>query len=198
MGCVCPDSAENIAGFLSASLSHRSRFSRVYVTSSPERTSKSFSRLLKCLGREQAYFYNIVISESDVLIVLYLGSQPSTVLSGKAGHERTPPTSSTTLPSAITALLNASFVLNTLWTPLKSGWSSFQGSATFLRWSFFFYPSLLRAHCRRRRTCIRSQQSIQKVVSYAFKYFSRCADDLWDCIVEEFQRVRLIYCICMK
>lgn len=34
-----------------------------------------------------------------------------------------------------------------------------------------------------------SQQSIQKVVGYALKYFSRCGEDLWDCIVEECQKV---------
>ncbi|KAH8088969.1 CTD kinase subunit gamma CTK3-domain-containing protein [Cristinia sonorae] len=33
-----------------------------------------------------------------------------------------------------------------------------------------------------------SQQSIQKVVGYALKYFSRCGEDLWDCIVEECQK----------
>ncbi|KAL5512499.1 hypothetical protein ACEPAG_3152 [Sanghuangporus baumii] len=33
-----------------------------------------------------------------------------------------------------------------------------------------------------------SQQSIQKVVSYALKYFSRCGDLIWDCIVEECQK----------
>ncbi|KAH8110476.1 CTD kinase subunit gamma CTK3-domain-containing protein [Phellopilus nigrolimitatus] len=33
-----------------------------------------------------------------------------------------------------------------------------------------------------------SQQSIQKVVTYALKYFSRCGEDLWDCIVEECQK----------
>ncbi|KAH7929564.1 hypothetical protein BV22DRAFT_1029421 [Leucogyrophana mollusca] len=33
-----------------------------------------------------------------------------------------------------------------------------------------------------------TQQSIQKVVSYALKYFSRCGEDLWDCIVEECQK----------
>jgi hypothetical protein len=35
-----------------------------------------------------------------------------------------------------------------------------------------------------------SQQSIQKVVGYALKYFSRCGEDIWDCIVEECQKVR--------
>ncbi|THH11231.1 hypothetical protein EW146_g8123 [Bondarzewia mesenterica] len=33
-----------------------------------------------------------------------------------------------------------------------------------------------------------SQQSIQKVVGYALKYYSRCGEDLWDCIVEECQK----------
>ncbi|KZT04837.1 uncharacterized protein LAESUDRAFT_657250 [Laetiporus sulphureus 93-53] len=33
-----------------------------------------------------------------------------------------------------------------------------------------------------------SQQSIQKVVGYALKYFSGCGEDLWDCIVEECQK----------
>ncbi|CAL1711917.1 unnamed protein product [Somion occarium] len=33
-----------------------------------------------------------------------------------------------------------------------------------------------------------SQQSIQKVVGYALKYFSSCGDDLWDCIIEECQK----------
>ncbi|TDL22983.1 hypothetical protein BD410DRAFT_787796 [Rickenella mellea] len=33
-----------------------------------------------------------------------------------------------------------------------------------------------------------SQQSIQKVVTYALKYFSRCGEDLWDCLVEECQK----------
>ncbi|KII95454.1 hypothetical protein PLICRDRAFT_48412 [Plicaturopsis crispa FD-325 SS-3] len=33
-----------------------------------------------------------------------------------------------------------------------------------------------------------SQQSIQKVVGYARKYFSSCGEDLWDCIVEECQK----------
>lgn len=35
-----------------------------------------------------------------------------------------------------------------------------------------------------------SQQSIQKVVGYALKYFAKCGEDLWDCIVEESQKVR--------
>ncbi|EIN06627.1 hypothetical protein PUNSTDRAFT_72264 [Punctularia strigosozonata HHB-11173 SS5] len=30
-----------------------------------------------------------------------------------------------------------------------------------------------------------SQQSIQKVVSFALKYFPRCGEDIWDCVVEE-------------
>ncbi|KDQ56970.1 hypothetical protein JAAARDRAFT_35568 [Jaapia argillacea MUCL 33604] len=33
-----------------------------------------------------------------------------------------------------------------------------------------------------------SQPSIQKVVGYALKYFSRCGEDLWDCIIEECQK----------
>ncbi|KAI0343453.1 hypothetical protein BDW22DRAFT_1355895 [Trametopsis cervina] len=33
-----------------------------------------------------------------------------------------------------------------------------------------------------------SQQSIQKVVGYALKYFSKCGEDLWDCVVEESQK----------
>lgn len=33
-----------------------------------------------------------------------------------------------------------------------------------------------------------SQQSIQKVVGYALKYFAKCGEDLWDCIVEECQK----------
>ncbi|TFY71244.1 hypothetical protein EVG20_g1769 [Dentipellis fragilis] len=33
-----------------------------------------------------------------------------------------------------------------------------------------------------------SQQSIQKVVGYALKYYARCGEDLWDCIVEECQK----------
>jgi hypothetical protein len=35
-----------------------------------------------------------------------------------------------------------------------------------------------------------SQQSIQKVVAFALKYFSRCGEDLWECIIEECQKVR--------
>lgn len=34
-----------------------------------------------------------------------------------------------------------------------------------------------------------TQQSIQKIVSYALKYFNRCGDDLWECVVEECQKV---------
>ncbi|KAI0090559.1 CTD kinase subunit gamma CTK3-domain-containing protein [Irpex rosettiformis] len=33
-----------------------------------------------------------------------------------------------------------------------------------------------------------SQQSIQKVVGYALKYYSQCGEDLWDCVVEESQK----------
>ncbi|KAG8959282.1 hypothetical protein FRC03_008202 [Tulasnella sp. 419] len=32
-----------------------------------------------------------------------------------------------------------------------------------------------------------SQTSISKVVGYAIKYFSRCGEDLWECIIEEVQ-----------
>ncbi|KAF8309366.1 hypothetical protein DL93DRAFT_2158452 [Clavulina sp. PMI_390] len=44
-----------------------------------------------------------------------------------------------------------------------------------------------------------TQLSIQKVVSYALRYFSRCGDDLWECVVEECQkgslnmRINLLY-----
>lgn len=34
-----------------------------------------------------------------------------------------------------------------------------------------------------------SQQSITKVVSFAVKFFPPCGEDLWDCIVEETQKV---------
>ncbi|PCH35507.1 hypothetical protein WOLCODRAFT_125905 [Wolfiporia cocos MD-104 SS10] len=33
-----------------------------------------------------------------------------------------------------------------------------------------------------------SQQSIQKVVGFALKFYSGCGEDLWDCIVEECQK----------
>jgi len=36
-----------------------------------------------------------------------------------------------------------------------------------------------------------TQQSIQKIVGYALKYFSRCGEDLWECIVEECQKGQL-------
>jgi len=36
-----------------------------------------------------------------------------------------------------------------------------------------------------------SQASIQKVVSYAIKYGSRCGEDLWECITEECSKVSL-------
>ncbi|KAG5638051.1 hypothetical protein H0H81_002085 [Sphagnurus paluster] len=36
-----------------------------------------------------------------------------------------------------------------------------------------------------------SQQSIQRVVGFAVKYFPTCGEDLWDCIVEESQKVRV-------
>lgn len=34
-----------------------------------------------------------------------------------------------------------------------------------------------------------SQASIQKVVSFAIKYGSRCGEDLWECVVEESSKV---------
>lgn len=37
-----------------------------------------------------------------------------------------------------------------------------------------------------------SQQSIQKVVAFALKYFSRCGEDLWECIIEECQKVSVV------
>ena len=37
-----------------------------------------------------------------------------------------------------------------------------------------------------------SQQSIQKVVSFAVKYFPPCGEDIWDCIIEETEKVCLI------
>ncbi|KAF8161521.1 CTD kinase subunit gamma CTK3-domain-containing protein [Crassisporium funariophilum] len=46
-----------------------------------------------------------------------------------------------------------------------------------------------------------SQQSIQKVVSYAIKHFPPCGEDIWDCIVEETQkgtinsRINILYFI---
>ncbi|KAI6124666.1 CTD kinase subunit gamma CTK3-domain-containing protein [Pisolithus croceorrhizus] len=33
-----------------------------------------------------------------------------------------------------------------------------------------------------------TQQSIQKVVSYAHKYFAKCGEDLWECVMEECQK----------
>lgn len=39
-----------------------------------------------------------------------------------------------------------------------------------------------------------SQASIQKVVSFAVKHGSRCADDIWDCILEECEHVSLLLC----
>ncbi|EPT04374.1 hypothetical protein FOMPIDRAFT_1058161 [Fomitopsis schrenkii] len=33
-----------------------------------------------------------------------------------------------------------------------------------------------------------SQQSIQKIVGYALKFFASCGEDLWDCVVEECQK----------
>lgn len=35
-----------------------------------------------------------------------------------------------------------------------------------------------------------SQQSIANVVSFAVKYGARCAEDLWECVVEEVPKVR--------
>jgi hypothetical protein len=40
-----------------------------------------------------------------------------------------------------------------------------------------------------------TQQSIQKVVGYALKYFSRCGEDLWECIIEECQKVRFLFAL---
>ncbi|KAF9049315.1 hypothetical protein BDZ89DRAFT_1006661 [Hymenopellis radicata] len=46
-----------------------------------------------------------------------------------------------------------------------------------------------------------TQQSIQKVVAFAVKYFKPCGEDLWDCIVEECQkgsinsRINILYCL---
>jgi CTD kinase subunit gamma len=37
-----------------------------------------------------------------------------------------------------------------------------------------------------------SQQSIQKVVGFALKYGEKCGEDLWDCLVEECQKVHII------
>lgn len=34
-----------------------------------------------------------------------------------------------------------------------------------------------------------SQQSIQKVVQFAIKYGARCGEDLWDCMIEECEKV---------
>jgi len=36
-----------------------------------------------------------------------------------------------------------------------------------------------------------SQHSIQKVVSFAVKYFPPCGEDIWDCIIEETEKVCL-------
>ena len=35
---------------------------------------------------------------------------------------------------------------------------------------------------------LRTQQSIRKVVTFALKFYSRCGEDLWDCLVEECQK----------
>lgn len=40
------------------------------------------------------------------------------------------------------------------------------------------------------RTLNASQQSIQKVVAFAVKYGARCAEDLWECVVDEVGKVR--------
>lgn len=37
-----------------------------------------------------------------------------------------------------------------------------------------------------------SQQSIQKVVQFAIKYGARCGEDLWDCMIEECEKVSTI------
>lgn len=36
-----------------------------------------------------------------------------------------------------------------------------------------------------------SQQSIQKVVQFAVKYGARCGEDLWDCMIEECEKVSI-------
>lgn len=38
------------------------------------------------------------------------------------------------------------------------------------------------------RTLNASQQSIQKVVSFAVKYGARCGEDLWECVEDEVQK----------
>ena len=43
----------------------------------------------------------------------------------------------------------------------------------------------LKANCK---ICLRTQQSIRKIVSYALKFYSRCGEDLWDCLVDECQK----------
>ena len=40
-----------------------------------------------------------------------------------------------------------------------------------------------------------SQQSIQEVVAFALKYFTGCGEDLWECIIEECQKVSVILSI---
>jgi len=38
-----------------------------------------------------------------------------------------------------------------------------------------------------------SQQSIQKVVQFTIKYGARCGEDLWDCIIEECEKVSFVF-----
>ena len=37
-----------------------------------------------------------------------------------------------------------------------------------------------------------STATIQRVVGFAIRYADRCADDLWDCLLEELQRVHVM------
>lgn len=53
-------------------------------------------------------------------------------------------------------------------------------------------PSLRHAHDLKPCPFTSKQQSIQKVVGYALKYHSLCAEDLWDCVMEECQKVRCL------
>jgi CTD kinase subunit gamma len=39
------------------------------------------------------------------------------------------------------------------------------------------------------RTLNASQQSIQKVVSFAVKYGAKCGEDLWECVGDEIGKV---------
>ena len=41
-----------------------------------------------------------------------------------------------------------------------------------------------------------SQQSISRVVSFAIKHFPQCGEDVWDCIVEECQKVLVYISLC--